>query len=298
MNFYFSLKDMKNQNKSPQPAAGDEKSLALAEMEELKQKLEQANRLRETLVGKIQKTPTPELLQMFSDLNEAINDATRRLSAMSAAEFRRQFKVIAGELAETINETDDEEFLRLGDESAPARHLRDYEAQREGFLVALNNMHPDMKPAELLNDFDAVLTGARRQMEEKRKNAEQRFPHLKKEYEMDASYKKALAYLLEAIEQRDILAETIRLAPPEKRAEGLQLLARMDKSIEAGEQALANEYETFQTHERAKEDLRQTLKSKTDAELAQLRAHLQKNPGSMQAVEKMLAEEFPEPQGH
>jgi hypothetical protein len=72
----------------------------------------------------------------------------------------------------------------------------------------------------------------------------------------------------------------------------------MDKSIEAGEQALANEYETFQTHECAKDDLRQTLKSKTEPELAQLRAHLKKNPGTMQAVEKMLSEEFPEPQGH
>ncbi|HEX8249730.1 MAG TPA: hypothetical protein VF599_16245 [Pyrinomonadaceae bacterium] len=288
----------KNQNKSPKSSGTDEKTAALVEMEKLRQNLDKAVQLRETLVAKIQQNPAPEFLQMFTDLNEAINEATRRLSEMSAAEFRRQFKVIAEELSETIKNTDDEEFLRLGDESAPARHLRNYEAQREGFLNALNNMHPETHPQRLLADFDAVLADARRQMEEKRKNAEQRFPHLKKEYEMDESYKNALAFLLEAIEQRDLLAETIRLAPPEKRAESLQLLAQMDKSIEAGEQALANEYETFQTHARAKDDLRQMLKSKTEPELAQLRAHLKKNPGSMQAVEKMLAEEFPEPKGH
>lgn len=285
-------------NQPSKPSADDEKPPSLVEMEKLKQMLGEAIELRETLVKKIQQNPAPELLQMFADLNEAINDATRRLSAMSAAEFRRQFEIIAEELAKTIENTGDEEFLRLGDQSAPARHLRDYELEREAFANALNNLNPDMKPAELLADFDAMLGEARRQMEEKRKNAEQLFPHLKKEYEMDDGYKQALAFLLEAIEQRDVLAETIKLAPPEKRAEGLQLLAQMDKSIEAGEQALANEYETFQTHERAKDGLRQTLKSKSETELAQLRAHLKKNPGTMESVEKMLAEEFPEPKGH
>jgi hypothetical protein len=289
----------KNQNKSPKSsAAGDEKPPSLVEMEKLKQMLAKAIQMREMLVEKIQQNPAPELLQMFTDLNEAVNDATRRLSEMSAAEFRRQFKIIGEELAETIENTDDEEFLRLGDESAPARHLREYEVKRAETAAVLNNLHPDDKPLEIIAAFDAVLAAARRQMEEKRKNAEQRFPHLKKEYEMDASYKQALAFLLEAIEQRDLLAETIKLAPPEKRAESLYLLAQMDKSIEAGEQALANEYETFQTHARAEDDLRQMLKSKTDAELAQLRAHLKENPGKMQSVEKMLAEEFPEPQGH
>lgn len=288
----------KNRNKPPESPESDEKSPSLVEMEALRQNLDKAIEMRETLVDKIRQNPTPELLQMFTDLNEAINDAMRRLSSMSAAEFRRQFDIIGEELTETIKNTDDEEFLRLGDKSEPARHLREYEEKRQATVAVLNNLHPDDKPLEVIAAFDAVLARARRQMEEKRKNAEQRFPHLKKEFEMDESYKQGLAYLLEAIEQRDLLAETIKLAPPEKRAESLQLLAQMDKSIEAGEQALANEYEAYQTHERAKDDLRQTLKSKTDAELAQLRAHLKENPGKMQAVEKMLAEEFPEPKGH
>ena len=254
--------------------------------------------MRETLVGKIEQNPEPELLRLFTDLNEAINEVARRLTIISAEEFRRQFKIIAAELSETIKNTDDEEFLRLGDESVPAAHLRNYEAQREGILAALNNMHADAKPQEILADFDAVLANARRRMEEKRKNAERLFPHLKKQYEMDDSYKQSLAYLLDAIEQRNRLAETIKLAPPEQRAERLEQLAQKDKSIEAGEQPLAIEYETYQTYAGTQNDLRQTLKSKTAAELAQLRAHLKKNPGSMQAVEKMLAEEFPEPQGH
>jgi hypothetical protein len=288
----------KNPDKAPKASASDGKPPTLVEMEELKQNLDKAIQMRETLVEKIQQNPSPELLQMFADLNDAINDAMRRLSAMSAAEFRRQFKAIGEELAETITNTDDEEFLRLGEESTPARHLREYEVKLSETAAVLNNLHPDDKPQELLAALAAVLADARRRMEEKRVNAEKRFPHLKKEYEMDASYKQALAFLLEAIRQRDFLAETIKLAPPERRAEGLHLLAQMDKSIEAGEQALANEYETFQTHARAEDDLRQTLKSKTEIELAQLRAHLKKNPGTMQAVEKMLAEEFPEPEGH
>jgi hypothetical protein len=288
----------KNQSELPKPSAADKKSPSLLEMEELKENLNKAIQMRETLVEKIRQNPSPELLQLFTDLNEAINEGMRRLSSMSAAEFRQQFIAIGEELTETIKNTDDEEFLRLGEESEPARHLREYELKRGQTAAVLNNLHPDDKPLEIIAAFDAVLADARRQMEEKRKNAEKRFPHLKKQYEMDESYKRALAFLLEAIEQRDLLAETIKLAPPEKRAEGLHLLAQMDKSIEAGEQALADEYEAYQTHERAKDDLRQTLKSKTAAELAQLRAHLKKNPGSMQSVEKMLAEEFPEPHGH
>ncbi|HEX9962473.1 MAG TPA: hypothetical protein VGB00_16175, partial [Pyrinomonadaceae bacterium] len=243
----------KNQNKSPKPAAVDEKPPSLAEMEQLRQNLDKAIRMRETLVEKIRQNPSPELLQLFTDLNEAINEGMRRLSAMSAAEFRQQFKVIGEELTETIENTGDEEFLRLGEESAPARHLREYEIKRGETAVVLNNLHPDDQPLEVIAAFDAVLAEARRQMEEKRKNAERRFPHLKKQYEMDESYKKALAFLLESIEQRDLLAETIKLAPPENRSEGLHLLAQMDKSIEAGEQALANEYEAHQTHERAKD---------------------------------------------
>lgn len=287
-----------NQNNQPKPSENDEKPPLLREMEQLRQDLEKAVQMRETLVKKIQQNPSPELLQMFTELNDAINFGGRRLSLMSAEEFRRQFKFIAEELAETIKNTDDEEFLRLGDESTPALHLRGYETKRAGFFYAMNNLHPDAKPQELLAVFDAVLADARRQMEEKRKNAGKRFPHLKKEYEMDEGYRKALAYLLEAIEQRDALAETIKLAPPEKRAEGLHLLTQMDKSIEAGEQALAKEYETFQTYARAEDDLRQMLKSKTEVERAQLRAHLRKNPGTMEIVEKILAEEFPEPKGH
>jgi hypothetical protein len=292
--------NMKNQDHSPQESldSDEQPPPSLTKMQKLKRDLDEAVQMRETLVQKIQQNPSPELLQMFSELNEAINDGIRHLSMLSADEFRRQFGLIGEELAETIRNTDDEEFLRLGAESEPARNLRDYVAKREKFAAILHNLHPDDNPQEILAAFDAVLVEARRLMKEKRIDAEKRFPNIRKEYEMDDKYKQALAFLLETIEQRDELAETIKLAPPEKRAEGLQLLAQLDKSIEAGEQALANEYEAFQTHARAEDEMRQMLKSKSETELAELRAHLKENPGKMELVRKMLAEEFPEPKGH
>jgi hypothetical protein len=115
---------------------------------------------------------------------------------------------------------------------------------------------------------------------------------------MDEHYKKAVADLLYAIEQRDILAETVKVAPPETRAEGLRLLAEMDKKIDEGEQALAKEYEAFQTHARAQDDLRQMLKGKSESELAEIREYCRAHPGELDAVEKLLTEEFPAPKGH
>jgi hypothetical protein len=75
-----------------------------------------------------------------------------------------------------------------------------------------------------------------------------------KEYEMDEDYKRAAAFLVEQIAERDEYAEQLKLMPPEARPEGLRLLAEFDKAIERGEQALANEYEAFQNKCRLEEE--------------------------------------------
>jgi hypothetical protein len=73
----------------------------------------------------------------------------------------------------------------------------------------------------------------------------------KKEYEMDDDYKKAAAFLVEQIAERDEIAENLKLLSPEDRPEGLRLLAKLDKAIERSEQALANDYEAQQNYQRA-----------------------------------------------
>lgn len=72
-----------------------------------------------------------------------------------------------------------------------------------------------------------------------------------KEYEMDDDYKKAAAFLVEQIAERDEIAAKLKLLSPKDRPEGLRLLAELDKAIERGEQALANEYESKQNYQRA-----------------------------------------------
>jgi hypothetical protein len=74
-----------------------------------------------------------------------------------------------------------------------------------------------------------------------------------KEYEMDDDYKRAAAFLVEQIAERDEFAEKLKLLPPEARPEALRLLAELDKAIERGEQALANEYEAYQNKCRLEE---------------------------------------------
>lgn len=271
------------------------------EMDKFAQELKKASLLRVELIEKIRLNSDPELVNLLTELNEAIDAGRRKLSTFSAGNLRSQFKIIREELTEIISQADEEELLTLGEESEPERHLRDYLEVRASTIDAIANLYPEDHPEELTESFERMLSDLRRLLDDKISAAEKRFPHLKKpakEYEMDEGYHKALGHLLEAIEQRDTLAELLKEAPPERRAEGLQLLSLLDQKIEEGEQALADEYEAAQNHARAEDDLRQTLKHKTQAEMAQIRAYCQASPGKMSAVEKILAKEFPEPKGH
>jgi hypothetical protein len=86
-----------------------------------------------------------------------------------------------------------------------------------------------------------------------------------KEYEMDDHYKKAAAFLVEQIAERDEFAENLKLLPPEARPEGLRLLAEFDNAIERGEQALAKEYETYQNMRRLEDKRDQKYDELTEA---------------------------------
>ena len=81
----------------------------------------------------------------------------------------------------------------------------------------------------------------------------------KKEYPMDENYNQALKFLTEQIAERDELSEQLKLLSPADRPEGLRLLAELDKSIERGEQALANEYEVTQNLRRTEEERDEVL---------------------------------------
>lgn len=76
-----------------------------------------------------------------------------------------------------------------------------------------------------------------------------------KVYEMRDDYKKAVEDLLGFIKLREELAKTLKTAVPERVRELHELLAEMDKSIDACEAALANQYEAYQTKCRAEEEL-------------------------------------------
>lgn len=71
---------------------------------------------------------------------------------------------------------------------------------------------------------------------------------------MDEDYNRALKFLTEQIAERDELVEQLKLLPPEARPEGLRLLELLNKAIEKGEQALAEEYESYQNLRRLEEE--------------------------------------------
>ena len=71
---------------------------------------------------------------------------------------------------------------------------------------------------------------------------------------MDEDYNRALKFLTEQIAERDEMLEQIILLPPKARPEGLRLIDELNKAIESGEQALANEYEATQDLRRKEEE--------------------------------------------
>jgi hypothetical protein len=72
---------------------------------------------------------------------------------------------------------------------------------------------------------------------------------------MEDDYKERVTDLLKAIETRDELAESIKIAPPEMRREGQAILAEMNKDIDTVEAALADAYEAYQKFRRKEEEL-------------------------------------------
>jgi len=109
-----------------------------------------------------------------------------------------------------------------------------------------------------------------------------------KEYEMDDDYKRAAAFLVEQIAERDEYAEKLKLLPPEARPEGLRLLADLDEAIERGEQALANEYEAFQNQRRL-EDERDKMFDEMTERLSGAYVHVKyRNPEMLAQMEEVI----------
>lgn len=228
------------------------------------------------------------------ETDENIKSVKRHISRLLTAKMRETIVNIENELTETLDNTCDEDLVEFGIECNVAHHIRDYAGILDGFAKTAKNLHPDDEPQEILDEFSRVIIEARQKFKERRAAAEERLPHLRKVYEMDGNYQKALADLLEAIELRDQLVKEIKIAPPEKIREGQLLIQEMTKKIDESEEALAAEYEAFQTHARAVDALRDEAKSSTDEELRRLRLHFKENPDDMKELQKIIEEEFPE----
>jgi hypothetical protein len=115
-----------------------------------------------------------------------------------------------------------------------------------------------------------------------------------KEYEMDDDYKRAAAFLVEQIAERDKYAEQLKLLPPEARPEGLRLLAELDAAIERGEQALANEYEAYQNQRRLEEVRDKAFDELTEG-LAGSYVHVKyRNPDLLPKLEAVIADMEPD----
>lgn len=115
----------------------------------------------------------------------------------------------------------------------------------------------------------------------------------KKEYPMDEDYNKALKFLTAQIAERDMMSEQLKLLPPEERKEGLRLLSLLNKAIEKGEQALANEYEAYQKQRRLEEERDEMLDEAT-RRIAGAYVHVKyRNPEILEKMEEIIAKMEP-----
>jgi hypothetical protein len=81
------------------------------------------------------------------------------------------------------------------------------------------------------------------------------------EYEMPQDYQDSLAFVMDLIEECDAFRRQIPTLPPWVNVEEARAkLAEMEKAIDKAEELLANEYNAYQAHEKAKADLDETNK--------------------------------------
>lgn len=113
-----------------------------------------------------------------------------------------------------------------------------------------------------------------------------------KEYPMNEDYNRALKRLTEQIAERDRLLEQIKLLPPAKRANGLQLIAELNQIIENGEQALAKEYESAQQLRRA-EEKRDTLFEDLAERMAMIFIHTKyRHPDKFEEIKATVLKDY------
>ena len=115
-----------------------------------------------------------------------------------------------------------------------------------------------------------------------------------KEYEMDEDYKRAAAFLVEQIAERDEMVEQLKLLPPEAIPEGRRLLGELNKAIERGEQALADEYESYQDLRRS-EDARDKAFDDLTKSFAGAYVHAKyRHPEMLRQLDEVLADMDPD----
>lgn len=174
-------------------------------------------------------------------------------------------------------------------------------------IIAIRNNFYDFQrhffttdDARKINElFEEKISRLKQIIADKRNAAARQFPsqagHLKPpDFEMPKEYKDMLAFVMQMVEKRDALVKRHKYVVPEKRKQYAANLAEMDKILNESEQKLAEVYERHQKKQHWLDGLRQMLKEASLSEMHSLREHVKEHPGEFPAMEKLLAEEFPE----
>ncbi len=151
----------------------------------------------------------------------------------------------------TIDEFDDEEFLRLGKESFAYVLVETMVQVRDSFFSRMHHIPPEDEPYALLAELNRILKEGWRKLEEKWKRAEGLFPELAESLRDDPGNIKVKdgesPYLDEMVEIKQSMDEgwafrgrvAVRLAVNPNDKEASAAIAELDEAFEVGKQRLS-----------------------------------------------------------
>lgn len=269
------------------------------EGEKLQRKIAAAKRRRSKLLAAIEENPSKTNKNKLTRLEKIIESDSDKLHFLMIEAASPSLGYLLEILPRVIASQDEKELLELGEEAFAATVLKNLRVFRNEIFDSTMLLSKNESVKTFMRRVDETISEGETKLEEKRKNAADRFPELARkhrlpDYEMPAEYNKILQFLTEQIERRDKAAKNLVNVHPNKRKKFMAMIAESNKIINEAERKLAEIYEAHQKKRRYLEGLRKLLASGSNTERYQMREYLKEHPGELPDVEKVMREDFPD----
>lgn len=140
--------------------------------------ISEAIKARDILADVLKENPDPEGERLLTDLEHSIALEIAKSKSEVSMAIRADFGNLVNDLHNTIEEFDDEQFLRLGEESLPFENVGKLVKLRDDLFRVKHKIPAQDDPDAIIADFDKAIADARQKLVAKRRKAEETFPEL------------------------------------------------------------------------------------------------------------------------